>query len=75
MFVQVDETICIICGGSTYVGETISCETCLRWFHFQCVGVSFTHLLGLYLFHMMFLIIKIYYDKSLHLESLKSKLS
>jgi hypothetical protein len=35
----VDETICLICGGSTYVGETISCETCLRWFHFQCVGV------------------------------------
>ena len=37
---EVDESICIICGGSTYVGETISCETCLRWFHFQCVGVS-----------------------------------
>jgi len=40
--IEVDESICIICGGSTYVGETISCETCLRWFHFQCVGV--THL-------------------------------
>lgn len=38
--IEVDESICIICGGSTYVGETISCETCLRWFHFQCVGVT-----------------------------------
>jgi len=36
----VDETICLVCGGSTFVGETISCETCLRWFHFNCVGVS-----------------------------------
>jgi len=36
----VDETICLVCGGSTFVGETISCETCLRWFHFNCVGVT-----------------------------------
>ena len=27
----VDETICLVCGGSTFVGETISCETCLHW--------------------------------------------
>jgi len=40
--IEVDESICISCGGSTYIGETISCETCLMWFHFQCVGV--THL-------------------------------
>jgi len=38
--IEVDESICIICGGSTYQGETISCETCLRWFHFNCVGVT-----------------------------------
>jgi len=38
--IELDETICIICGGSTYEGETISCETCLRWFHFPCVGVT-----------------------------------
>jgi len=38
----VDESICLICGGSTYQGETISCETCLHWFHFQCVGVIHT---------------------------------
>jgi len=38
--IEVDESICISCGGSTYEGETISCETCLRWFHFLCVGVS-----------------------------------
>jgi len=25
---------------STYVGETISCEICTRWFHFTCVGVT-----------------------------------
>jgi len=37
---QVDESICLVCGGSTFVGETISCETCLHWFHFSCVGVS-----------------------------------
>jgi len=38
--IELDETICIICCGSTYEGETISCETCLRWFHFPCVGVT-----------------------------------
>jgi len=37
---MVDDSICLICGGSTYQGETISCETCLHWFHFQCVGVG-----------------------------------
>jgi len=36
----VDETICLVCGGSTFVGETISCETCLHWYHFNCVGVT-----------------------------------
>ena len=54
----VDETICLVCGGSTFVGETISCETCLHWwatssqapcnpvipsrYHFNCVGVTHT---------------------------------
>ena len=37
---EVDDSICPTCGGSTYVGETISCETCTYWFHFTCVGVS-----------------------------------
>ena len=36
----VDDSICPICRGSTYVGETISCETCQYWFHFECVGVK-----------------------------------
>ncbi len=36
----VDDSICPTCNGSTYVGETISCETCFYWFHFECVGVT-----------------------------------
>ena len=36
----VDDSICPICQGSTYVGETISCEICTYWFHFECVGVK-----------------------------------
>ena len=32
--------MCPVCEGSTYVGETISCEICTRWFHFNCVGVT-----------------------------------
>ena len=36
----VDDSICPICKGSTYVGETISCEICTYWFHFECVGVK-----------------------------------
>ena len=36
----VDDSICPVCRGSTYVGETISCETCTYWFHFECVGVK-----------------------------------
>lgn len=36
----VDDTICPICRGSTFVGETINCEKCEYWFHFQCVGVT-----------------------------------
>merc|ERR1719412_1703671 len=39
---EVDDSICPVCRGSTYVGETISCETCHYWFHFECVGVSHT---------------------------------
>ena len=38
----VDDSICPVCHGSTYVGETISCETCTYWFHFECVGVKQT---------------------------------
>ena len=37
---QVDDSICPICRGSTYVGETINCEKCGYWFHFECVGVT-----------------------------------
>ena len=37
---EVDDTVCPVCEGSTYVGETISCEICTRWFHFNCVGVT-----------------------------------
>lgn len=40
---EVDDSICPICRGSTYVGETISCETCTYWFHFECVGVNSSH--------------------------------
>lgn len=36
----VDDSICPVCKGTTYVGETISCETCQYWFHFDCVGVK-----------------------------------
>merc|ERR1712156_27935 len=36
----VDDSICPICRGSTYIGETISCEKCEYWFHFECVGVT-----------------------------------
>ena len=32
--------MCPICKGSTSVGETISCDICTYWFHFQCVGVK-----------------------------------
>ena len=32
----VGETICLVYVGSKFVGGTISCETCLRWFHFNC---------------------------------------
>ena len=35
-----DDSICPVCRGTTYVGETISCETCMYWFHFECVGVT-----------------------------------
>jgi len=35
-----DDSICPVCRTTTYVGETISCETCLYWFHFGCVGVT-----------------------------------
>ena len=38
--VLVDETICLVCEGSTIMGgKTIRCQTCLRCFHFNCVGV------------------------------------
>lgn len=37
---QVDDSICPVCRGSTYVGETINCEKCSYWFHFECVGVT-----------------------------------
>ena len=37
---QVDDSICPICRGTTYVGETINCEKCSYWFHFECVGVT-----------------------------------
>merc|ERR1712037_1062460 len=36
----VDDSICPVCRGSTYIGETISCEKCEYWFHFECVGVK-----------------------------------
>ncbi len=36
----VDDSICPICKGTTYIGETISCEKCEYWFHFECVGVT-----------------------------------
>merc|ERR1712045_301276 len=36
----VDDSICPICRGTTYVGETINCEKCSYWFHFECVGVT-----------------------------------
>ena len=36
----VDDSICPICRGSTFVGETINCEKCEYWFHFECVGVT-----------------------------------
>jgi len=36
----VDDSICPVCRGSTYIGETISCEKCEYWFHFECVGVT-----------------------------------
>eukprot|EP00095_Tigriopus_kingsejongensis_P009070 snap_masked-scaffold308_size214241-processed-gene-1.30 protein:Tk09070 transcript:snap_masked-scaffold308_size214241-processed-gene-1.30-mRNA-1 annotation:"ino80 complex subunit b" len=37
---QVDDSICVLCRTSTYVGQTINCETCALWFHFGCVGVK-----------------------------------
>ncbi len=37
---DIDDSICIVCNSSTYVGETIACETCQLWFHFPCVGVK-----------------------------------
>ena len=37
---DVDDSICILCNSSTYVGETIACETCQLWFHWPCVGVK-----------------------------------
>ena len=27
---EVDDAVCPVCEGSTYVGETISCEICTR---------------------------------------------
>ena len=27
-----DDSICPVCKKSTYVGETISCETCMYWY-------------------------------------------
>ncbi|XP_059094582.1 INO80 complex subunit B-like [Tigriopus californicus] len=36
----VDDSICIVCRTSTYIGQTINCETCALWFHFGCVGVK-----------------------------------
>ena len=36
----IDDSICPVCRGSTYIGETISCEKCEYWFHFECVGVK-----------------------------------
>jgi len=36
----VDDSICPICRGTTYIGETINCEKCEYWFHFECVGVT-----------------------------------
>jgi len=36
----VDDSVCPVCRGSTYIGETISCEKCEYWFHFECVGVK-----------------------------------
>ncbi len=35
----IDESVCPVCGGSTYSGDTIGCESCPGWFHFGCVGV------------------------------------
>ena len=32
---DVDDSICILCNGTTYVGQTIACETCHLWFHFD----------------------------------------
>lgn len=37
---DVDDSICILCNGTTYIGQTIACETCHLWFHFGCVGVK-----------------------------------
>ena len=34
------DSICPICRETTYVGETINCEKCSHWFHFECVGVT-----------------------------------
>ena len=37
-----DDSICPICRETTYVGETINCEKCSYWFHFECVGVTYS---------------------------------
>lgn len=34
--------ICPVCRGSTFIGQTIACEICELWYHFQCVGVKQT---------------------------------
>ena len=34
------DSICPICRETTYVGETINCEKCSHWFHFECIGVT-----------------------------------
>ena len=36
----VNDSICPVCQRSTYIGETINCEKCEYWFHFECVGVT-----------------------------------
>lgn len=37
---EVDESSCPKCNYSTYIGETINCDSCHYWFHFTCVGVK-----------------------------------
>lgn len=35
--------VCSECSRSTYIGRTILCFTCDRWFHFKCAGVTNKH--------------------------------